>query len=113
MSSVTRDRASDTFPAVRTLGLTALSLVAACRFGFDAQAPPPPPIDTPDAAIDAPPDSPPPPDAPPTVLDCTPQTFSVAGTPKFITAVGTRRGYDVFGVDENGSVTGYAYRFAQ
>lgn len=94
------------------LGLTALSLAAACRFGFDAQAPPtPPPVDTPDAAIDAPPDSPPlPPDAP-TVLDCTPQRFSVGTTAKYITAVGTLRGYDVFVVDDAGVVTGYAYRF--
>jgi len=112
MSSVTRDRASATFPAVRTLALSALSVVAACGIGFDPVAPPPvPPVDMPDAAIDAPPDVPQPPDAPPTVLACAPQTFSVAGTPKFITAVGTRRGYDVFVVDTGGSVTGYAYRF--
>ena len=107
---MTRDRASATFPAVWTLGLTALSLVAACRFNFDAQAPP---VDTPDAAIDAAPDAAidSPPD-PPTLLGCTPQRFPVGATAKYVTAVGTRRGYDVFVVDDAGGVTGYAYRFA-
>jgi hypothetical protein len=83
---------------VRTLGLTLLSVVAACGFGFDAVAP-----------IDAPPDSPPP-DAP-TVLGCTPVRFSIGGTTAYITAVGTRRGYDVFAVDDTGAVSGYAYQF--
>jgi len=109
-------RSSFCYPrAVRTFGLTALSLVAACRFNFEAQVPPPSDPDMPDAAVDAPSDVPidtPPP--PPTVLGCTPQKFTVAATAapiRGITAVGTRRGYDVFVVDEAGIVTGYAYRF--
>lgn len=104
---MTRRRASDTFPPVRLLGLTLLSLLAACRFGFDAVAP----IDA--AMVDTPPDGPPPPppiDAP-TVLACAPVRFAVDATTAFITAVGTRRGYDVFAVDDSGAVRGYAYQF--
>jgi hypothetical protein len=91
---------------VRTLGLTLLSAVAACRFGFNEVVPI-------DAAIDAPPDSPPslPPEDPPPVLGCAPVRFSIGGTTAFVTAVGTRRGYDVFAVDDTGAVSGYAYQF--
>jgi len=82
-------------------------MVAACSFGFDAVAP------SDAAAIDAPPDSPPmlpPPDAP-TVLGCAPVRFSIGATTAFVTAVSTRRGYDVFAVDDTGAVSGYAYQF--
>jgi hypothetical protein len=96
------------------LALTALSVVAACRFGFEAQ--PPPQTEPPDASVDAPPDMPSPPD-PPTRLGCAPQRFSVGTAPLglrvYVTAVGTPRGYDVFVADvDAGVVTGYAYRFA-
>lgn len=103
---MTDRRASDTFPPVRLLGLTLLSLLAACRFGFDAIAP----IDA--AMVDVPPDGPPPvpPDAA-TVLECAPVRFSIGATTVYVTAVGTRLGYDVFAVDDTGAVRGYAYQF--
>jgi hypothetical protein len=107
---VTRDRGSDTFAPVRMLALTALSLVAACRFGFEAAAPPQ--TETPDAAVDAPIDMEQEPPPPPTRLGCTPERFTIGAVPQFVTAVATRRGYDVFVVDANRRVTGYAYRFA-
>jgi hypothetical protein len=102
----------DTFAPVRMLSLTALSVVAACRFGFEAHSPPAQ-NENPDAAVDAPLDveSPPPP-PPPTRLACSPERFSIAAEPVYVTAVATRRGYDVFVVDDAGRVTGYAYRFA-
>jgi hypothetical protein len=97
---------------VRTLALTALSVVAACRFGFEAHSPPMQ-TEPPDAAVEVPFDvpPPPPPDAP-TVLGCAPQRFPAGAAPAHVTAVGTPRGYDVFVVDDAGVVTGYAYRFA-
>jgi hypothetical protein len=92
---------------VRLFGLTALATLAACRFGFDQRV-------QSDAAVtpDAPPDVAPPlpPDAQP-VLACAPLRFTVGDTTAFITAVGTRIGFDLFTVDDVNVVRGYAFQF--
>jgi hypothetical protein len=100
---MTAHRGSDTFSAVRLLGLTLLSLLAACRFGFDSVAP------TDAAMVDVPPDGPPPDVG--TVLGCAPVRFAIDAATSFVTAVGTQRGYAVFTVDDTGAVRGYAYQF--
>jgi hypothetical protein len=91
---------------VRTLGfLVVVPLLAACRFGFDAQpdgqVPPPPP------SIDAPPDAP-----PPAVLACgAPARFPMTNPPSFVTATATAGGYNLITSDSIG-VHGFAYNFS-
>jgi hypothetical protein len=96
---------------VRLFGLTALAALAACRFGFDARVQHDAAVPEDDASPDAPePDAAPPLDAP-SVLACAPTRFTVGDTTAFITAVGTRRGFDVFTVDDVDVVRGYAFQF--
>jgi hypothetical protein len=105
---MTRDKHSDTLRGVRLLGLIALAALAACRFGFDPRvqsdaAVTPGPDAEADGASDVPTDAPP-------VLACTPARFAVGGTTVYLTAVGTRRGFAVFTVDDVDVVRGYAFQ---